>query len=82
MFAVGRYFPTYHRLTKPSSRSPAPPLTCLPASSPRKRGEERRSPFVPIFLGDRVPPRYLLRVTEQPRLAEQNAAVLLPEPFV
>ncbi len=27
-------------------------------------------------------PRYLWRVTEQPRLAEQNAAVVLPEPFV
>jgi len=27
-------------------------------------------------------PRYLWLVTEQPRLAEQNAAVVLPEPFV
>ncbi|RWC60785.1 MAG: ligase-associated DNA damage response DEXH box helicase [Mesorhizobium sp.] len=62
----------------------APPLTCLPASSPRKRGEESspRSPFVPIFLGVRAPSRYLWRVTEQPRLAEQNATVALPEPFI
>jgi len=34
------------------------------------------------LLGGRAVPRYLWLVTEQPRLAEQNAAVVLPEPFV
>ncbi|TIP96180.1 MAG: hypothetical protein E5X61_41825, partial [Mesorhizobium sp.] len=50
--------------------------------SARAEKGDTRSPFVPILLGDCAPPRYLWRVTEQPRLAEQNAAVHLPEPFL
>src|SRR5438445_8204239 len=65
--------------------TPHPSRCCAPIHLlPQGEKEETtlRSPFVPIFLGDCPWPRYLWRVTVEPRLADQNATVALPAPFL